>query len=240
PDSFIRSTLQFYIENAFEYGTVLHQSLEVQRARYDVDSLTAFQVRARELERQGRGLVVLGGHLGNTEHMSYPLVCVGMPVAALYSRSRQPALENAILRLRSQWGLDMCPADLSGVRRLYTCLRRGGMVAMLADQRPGRRVQRAYAPFLGCEGLSPAILPELIRRTGCAVLAMAVIRGEGGRLEVIYNEVDEAIADPDDEVAVTAQNDAISRLISRAPEQYFWHYRRFTRRRVEPRNPYKD
>ncbi|KAF0279458.1 hypothetical protein FPL11_01610 [Spiribacter aquaticus] len=81
---------------------------------------------------------------------------------------------------------------------------------------------------------------KLAERTNAPVVigwAERLERGRGYRLH--SRRVTEPVGDPDPEVAATALNREIERVVEARPAQYQWTYRRFSRRPAGWANPYE-
>ena len=120
----------------------------------------------------------------------------------------------------------MIPATASGLRKLYAHIRSGKGVGVLPDQQPSTG-QGEFAPFYGNQALTGVLVPRLVKRTGCLVLATVCERLPGGRFRVHLVPVDDEIHSEDMVTALTALNGAVERCIAIDPAQYLWSYRRF-------------
>jgi KDO2-lipid IV(A) lauroyltransferase len=109
---------------------------------------------------------------------------------------------------------------------LYGHIRAGGGAGILPDQQPSAG-QGRFAPFYGNPALTAVLVPRLVQRTGCIVLASVCERLRGGRYRVHVLPVDEAIHSEDMVASLTAMNQAIEKCIAIDPAQYLWSYRRF-------------
>jgi KDO2-lipid IV(A) lauroyltransferase len=97
---------------------------------------------------------------------------------------------------------------------------------VLPDQQPSAGRGR-FAPFYGNPALTAVLVPRLVQRTNCIVLAGICERLPGGRYRVHVLPVDEDIHSPDIVTSLTAMNRAIEECIAIDPAQYLWSYRRF-------------
>jgi len=179
----------------------------------------------RDALTSGRGLVVLAPHFGAWEYLGmylqkYP------GIAILYKPPSHPGLEKALLSKRRRGGAHLIPATPTGLRQLYGHIRGGGGAGILPDQQPSTG-QGRFAPFYGNPALTAVLVPRLVQRTGCTVLASVCERLPGGRYRVHVLPVDEAIHSEDMVTSLTAMNRAIEECISIDPAQYLWSYRRF-------------
>ncbi|NNJ64963.1 MAG: lysophospholipid acyltransferase family protein, partial [Xanthomonadales bacterium] len=173
----------------------------------------------------GRGVVVLAPHFGAWEYLGMYLQRLP-DIAILYKPPYHPGLEKALLRKRQRGGAQLIPATPSGLRRLYAHIRAGKGAGVLPDQQP-KRGKGEFAPFFGQQALTGVLVPRLVQRTNCVVLASVCQRLAGGRYLVHMLPVDEAIHSEDLVTSLTAMNRAIEDCIAIDPPQFLWSYRRF-------------
>jgi len=173
----------------------------------------------------GRGLIVLAPHFGAWEYLGiylqkYP------GIAIVYKPPSHPALDEALAEKRRRGGANLMPATPAGLRQLYAHIRAGGGAGILPDQQPSRG-QGRFAPFYGHPALTGVLVPRLVQRTGCIVLASVCERLPAGRYRVHVLPVDDAIYSEDMVTSLTAVNRAVEECIKIDPAQYLWSYRRF-------------
>lgn len=185
------------------------------------------QVRGRhhveEPLQAGRGVLVLGGHLGNWE-VSILYGSLTLPIAYLYKPPRSGEVDRLLTRYRSRFGGEMIATGGAAMRRAVRKLRNGQAVGMLFDQLP-RGGDSVQAPFFGRPVATMTLPHRLIRATGCAVVMGHCIRVPGG-WKIRFDPVPDA-DHPDPQVAAAAMNRMLERVVREAPEQYLWQYRRF-------------
>ena len=171
----------------------------------------------------GRGLLVLGGHLGNWE-ASILYGSLTLPIAYLYKPPRAPELDRWLTEYRSRFEGDMIATGGASMRRAVRKLRRGQAVGMLFDQLPkgGDSVQ---APFFGQSVATMTLPHRLVQATGCAVVMGHCLRVTGG-WKIRFDPVPDA-DHTDPQVAAAAMNRVLENVVRDAPEQYLWQYRRF-------------
>jgi KDO2-lipid IV(A) lauroyltransferase len=190
-----------------------------------------------EYHAAGKGVLALAPHFGAWEYLGMFLQGV-TNVAILYKRPSNPDLERALLARRSRGGGLFIPATAHGLRELYLHIRSGEGAGVLPDQQPSEGRAR-FAPFFGNQALTGELVPWLVQRTGCAVLATACERLEGGRFRVHILPVDDEIHSPDPDIALAAVNRAVERCVAIDPAQYLWSYRRF-KTQPEGAEPFYD
>ncbi|MBK8482289.1 MAG: hypothetical protein IPL40_14160 [Proteobacteria bacterium] len=116
----------------------------------------------------GRGIVLVGGHLGNWELVGAALARV-VPLQVLARSSYDPRWTRLIERWRQAAGVGTIWVDRPGaLRRALTLLRAGGAVALLIDQ-PLRR-GGCLVPFFGRLAPTSTLAAALAQATGAALL----------------------------------------------------------------------
>lgn len=229
-DRLARESFRHYVCSVLETGHNWYWSLERLQAR--CDAFVGEELAERALA-SGRGVVVLAPHFGAWEYLGMYLQKIP-DIAILYKPPSRPELERALLSKRRRGGGNLIPATPSGLRQLYAHLRAGKGAGVLPDQNPSRG-QGRFAPFFGHPALTGVLVPRLVQRTGCLVLASVCERLPGGRYRVHMLPVDDDIHSDDIDTALAAMNRAIERCIAIDPAQYLWSYRRFkTRPEGEP------
>lgn len=171
----------------------------------------------------GRGILVLGGHLGNWE-ISILYGSLTLPIAYLYKPPRSEKVDRLLTGYRSRFDGEMIATGGAAMRRAVRKLRQGQAVGMLFDQLP-RGGDSVQAPFFGQSVATMTLPHRLIRATGCAVVMGHCLR-VGDAWKIRFDPVPDA-DDPDPQVAAAAMNRVLEDVVRDAPEQYLWQYRRF-------------
>ena len=179
----------------------------------------------RQALGSGRGVVVLAPHFGAWEYLGMYLQKFP-DIAIFYKPPSNPGLERALLAKRRRGGAQLIPATAAGLRQLYAHIRSGRGAGVLPDQQPSTG-QGRFAPFFGNPALTGVLVPRLVQRTGCMVLACVCERLPGGRFRVHVLPVDADIHSGDMLTSLSAMNRAIESCIAIDPAQYLWSYRRF-------------
>lgn len=190
---------------------------------------------------KGKGVIAIGPHQGcwevGLQHLS--------SIAEVTSPYRAPKLEyldDWVKQGRGQGGATLVEATPSGVKALLSALRKGNMVAMLADQQPKAAGKHGsvYAPFFGLPALTMVLASRLACKTEAPVLFWFMERlpkGQGYRMNWFSTPAE--IYSPDQIESATALNLGLEQCILQCPEQYLWTYKRFDRQPNGRRSPYK-
>jgi len=171
----------------------------------------------------GRGVLVLGGHLGNWE-LSILYGSLTLPIDYLYKPPRSVEVDRLLSGYRSRFGTEMIATGGASMRRALRKLRDGRALGMLFDQLP-RGGDWVEAPFFGRPVATMTLPHRLIRATGCAVVMGHCLRLPGG-WKIRFDPVPDA-DHPDPQIAAAAMNRVLEDVVRDAPEQYLWQYRRF-------------
>ncbi len=215
-------SFKHYVCSVLETGHNWFWSLE--RLQSQCDGIVNEELIHRSLGA-GRGVVVLAPHFGAWEYLGMYLQRIP-DIAILYKPPSNPGLEKALLQKRRRGGANLIPATASGLRRLYAHIRAGKGAGVLPDQQPSTG-KGQFAPFFGVPALTGVLVPRLVHRTGCIVLASVCERLDKGRYRVHMLPVDEEIHSKDIVTSMTAMNRAIENCIAIDPAQYLWSYKRF-------------
>ncbi|HWV58363.1 MAG TPA: lysophospholipid acyltransferase family protein [Longimicrobiales bacterium] len=181
----------------------------------------------------GRGAIVVTGHLGNWEIGGASLAARGIPMDVVAQRQANPLFDRMVVRARERLGMRVIERSRATKLALRS-LREGRAVAFVADQ--DARRAGVFVPFFGrlaSTHRGPALMAV---RTGAPLFLGSCLRvGDGYRITLRQITVREGSGDVDDAViALTAAfTRGLEEAIRAAPEQYFWHHRRWKTRPVE-------
>jgi KDO2-lipid IV(A) lauroyltransferase len=166
-------------------------------------------------------------HLGNWELGGLWLSTLG-PTTILYQPPKRGEVDDIMRQGRGSAGATLVPTDRRGVAALIKCLKKGETTGILPDMEP-ELSGGVFAPFFGVPALTMTLIQNLQQRSAATVLLAACFRTESGfLLEII--EPPAAIYSEDRVTSVTALNQGIEQLVTIAPEQYQWEYKRFKKR----------
>ncbi len=171
---------------------------------------------------RGKGVVVLGPHLGCLE-LAGLYIANRLPITALYTPPRQAWVHEMMQRGRARGQAHMVEPDLKGVRALLTALKRNQAAWVLPDQSASSG-EGMVMRFLDRPAYMPTLLYRLHGATGATPLVFACERlglGRGYRLWIEpLPELPAGTA-----AAAPLVNGCIESLIRRFPSQYLWSYR---------------
>lgn len=190
-----------------------------------VDNVEAVEAAMAE----GRGVVMMTPHHASWEIGG--LYCASRwPMTTLYRPPRMAALEPLIREGRTRTGAKLAKTDASGVRALMLGLKKGEMLGILPDQEPGEG-NGVFAPFFGIPANTMVLVSRLAARAAAPVFIAHTERLSWGRgYRIRFVRCAEEVASKELEVAASALNAEVERVVRWLPEQYQWGYRRFKSR----------
>jgi Kdo2-lipid IVA lauroyltransferase/acyltransferase len=184
----------------------------------------------------GRGLIFVTGHLGNWELGGAYVAARGVPLDAIARRMANPLFDRYLTATRSRLGM-VVVHDAEAVRRTPRALRDGRAIAFLADQGV-LGLASTYVPFFGRPAKTPRGPAVFALRLKVPVVFAVALRQPSGLYRLIVEPVtveETGDRERDIDAIVAAYTAALERWVRRAPEQYFWHHRRW--RRQPPGTP---
>jgi len=215
-----RANTREMFRTLLECGPIWHRDREWIRQR--IVSVIGRRHVEQPLQ-SGRGVLVLGGHLGNWE-LSILYGSLTLPIDYLYKPPKSARLDRLLTRYRCRFDTEMIATGGAAMRRAVRSLRNGRALGMLFDQLP-RGGEWVEAPFFGQPVATMTLPHRLVQATGCAVVMGHCLRTAGG-WRIRFDPVPDA-EHPDPEIAAAAMNRVLEEVVRAAPEQYLWQYRRF-------------
>jgi KDO2-lipid IV(A) lauroyltransferase len=173
----------------------------------------------------GRGIVFLTPHLGCFE-ITAQQIALRTPLTVMYRPPKKAALKPLIEGARARHNLHLAPANMSGVRILAKCLRKGEPIGLLPDQVP-QEGEGVWAPFFGRSAYTMTLPAKLARMGDAEVILVYAERKPGGAGYIVRFVPFEGALDGSAAEQATIVNQAMERLIARCPSQYFWSYNRY-------------
>ncbi|MDE2979944.1 MAG: lysophospholipid acyltransferase family protein [Gemmatimonadota bacterium] len=180
--------------------------------------------------REGRGVMVVSGHLGNWEVGAAGVVARGFPMDIIVARQRNRHFDRYLTRARERLGVGVIPRG-DAPRGALASLKAGRVVGLMGDQ--DARAAGVFVDFFGRPASTARGPAVLSMRAGVVLATFCAIRLPGWRprYEVRIEAVPEVEPGIDRAAAVMTLTRAFtSRLeeqVRKQPCQYFWHHRRW-------------
>jgi KDO2-lipid IV(A) lauroyltransferase len=187
-------------------------------------------LRARE---QGKGVLVLTGHLGAWELSSFYHSLMGMPMGMVIRRLDNPLVDAFVNRIRCLRGNRVIHKD-DFARGLIASMRAGETVGILMDTNM-TPPQGVFVPFFGVLACTASGMARIAEKTGAAVVPGFLLWEESERKYVLrFGEELEVVhtgdAEQDAVTNTAAFTAAIEGYVRQYPEQWLWMHRRWKTR----------
>ena len=198
-----------------------------------MEQVTGWDLVERALA-QGRGLMVVTGHLGNWELGGSYVAARGVPLEAVARRMENPLFDHYLTETRRRIGMTVIH-DADAVRRVPRALREQHAVAFLVDQ-GAVGLASTWVPFFGRYAKTPRGPAVFALRLRAPLLFACALRQPSGRFAIHFEEVpveQTGTLDADVDRIVASYTSTLERWVRRAPEQYFWHHRRWKHQRPD-------
>ncbi len=213
-------------------GRVAIESIVLSRATRE-EVLAAFaEVRGHEvLERafaQGKGVILVAGHLGNWELSAAYIAARGLPIDAIAMHMANPLSDAFFKRTRERLGMRVLFADES-VRAIPKALKAGRGVGFLSDQ-SAKGLASTFIPFFGRPARTPRGAAVFALRNDLPMVFVAALRRPDGRYVAHFEPVPlvhTGDKEADIDATVARYTQVLERLVREHPEQYFWQHRRW-------------
>jgi len=177
---------------------------------------------------EGRGVMVVTGHLGNWELGGSYVAARGIPIDVIARGAANPEFERWVTETREGLGMRVVH-DSEAVRSTPRALRENRLVAMVSDQ-GALGLASTYVPFFGRPAKTPRGPAVFALRLGVPVLFAASLRRPDGTFHLTFERVpvtDTGDRDHDVDAIVATYTAMLEAWVRRAPEQYFWQHRRW-------------
>jgi Kdo2-lipid IVA lauroyltransferase/acyltransferase len=179
---------------------------------------------------EGRGAIVLTGHVGNWEIGGAAVAASGVPIDVVVRLMGNPLFDEYLTAARSRLGMTVV-RDRDAVRHTARALRDGHVMAFLIDQ-SGLHIASTFVPFFGRPAKTPRGPAVLALRLAVPIFFGVSIRQPDGRYHMDIREITtERTGDTDRDVdaILNEYSRLLEHYVREAPEQYFWQHRRWKR-----------
>ena len=176
-----------------------------------------------------RPIIVLAPHFIGFE-MGGIRLHLDHPMATMYSRQRNAAVDAMLLRGRTRFNESRVYSRQDGIRPIVRALRSGLPLFYLPDMDFGRR-DAVFVPFFGVPAATITALSRLAAISGAAVLPCITrqLPGAQGYVARLYPAW-ENFPGTDPAADARRMNAFIEARVREMPEQYYWVHKRFKTR----------
>ena len=173
--------------------------------------------------KAGKAVLFLTPHMGSFE-IAAQYAAHHMPITVLYRRPKATWIEPMMREGRGRANVRLVPADLSGVREIFSAIQRAEAIGFLPDQVPGVG-EGEWADFFGRAAYTMTLAAKLASRDNVACfLAFAKRLPRGTGYSILVQPLTPARPG---ESATRRLNRALEELVALCPEQYLWGYNRY-------------
>ncbi len=187
---------------------------------------------------EGRGVILLTGHIGAWELSVYAHSVYGYPMSFLKRNVDNPLVEELAERRRARFG-NRGIDKRGSVREVLKTLKAGGVVGILADLNAARE-EGVFCDFFGIPACTTAGVATLALRTGAVVLPGYLLWDEAAQIHRLHFEppvetINTGNQKEDVQTNTARYTERLEAVIRRYPEQWLWIHRRWrTRPQGEP------
>ena len=198
-----------------------------------------FKVENRYLYSQTNrdsGLILLSAHNRSVDLLLNQLT-IQDDVTAIFKPIKIKLLNEFVKKNRQKSGSNVFETNFTGVKELFSALKRGEAVAMAADQVPAKNMG-VYEEFFGRKVYTTNLIPSLYSKTKAPIVSVAIHSDNlTNKLYIRYGSKSTYKEKP--QYNAKAMNDEIEKIININPEDYNWEYKRFKKQEVEDKTIYK-
>jgi KDO2-lipid IV(A) lauroyltransferase len=187
---------------------------------------------------RGQAVIFVSGHLANWEVMPFVATQLGIEGGEVYRPVNNPFVNNWLLRQRAKNGpQEQIAKGPQGTRRIFTLLRAGKAIFLLADQKTNEGVA---VPFFGRDAMTTPAPAALTLKLGAVLVPVSNERIAGSRFHV---RVHPPIAfqpsgnhERDVYALTLAINETMEKMVRVRPSQWLWIHRRWPKPGDKPRS----
>ncbi|MGZ6142157.1 MAG: lysophospholipid acyltransferase family protein [Myxococcales bacterium] len=185
----------------------------------------------RKAHAEGKGVVLVTGHIGAWELFARRIAALGLPSGTVAKQAQDPRLTALLQQARQSAGVRVFwRGSPMSARELLRFLKAGGMLGVLIDQ--DTDVAGVHVPFFGRPAFTPRAAGDLAARLHAPMVFGCAHRLAGNVHRIVLRRVDVArTGDRDaDSLALTARaTKLIEDEIRANPAEWVWMHPRWRR-----------
>ncbi|HVF47592.1 MAG TPA: lysophospholipid acyltransferase family protein [Pyrinomonadaceae bacterium] len=192
-----------------------------------------FAAAYQQTKTEGRGRIILGGHMGNWELQAFSYPIFFEPLSFLARRMDNPRIEETVRAIRTRLGNKQID-KVNAAGPILRVLRAGGTVGVLADVNSHPK-EGVFVPFFGIPACTATGIAMLAARANAAIVPMfAIWDQEKKKYKIVHGDIIEPVntgnrqADIEQTTALCVA--ATERVIRDYPDQWIWIHRRWKTR----------
>ena len=221
----VRASFINLARNVLEILYMPHLNKKNFRKYIEIDHLERMEAALAE----GKGVVVLTGHIGTWEWLSAAFSLNGMPVTAIAKSQPNMQYTYALNDLRKTIDVEIFSRGTSELLAAARALKQGKILGFLADQDAGPG--GAFIDFLGRPASTPMGPAVFARKFNAPVLPAFILRKKDGRHRVVIGEAlryeDHGDTDRDLYDFTVKMTRILERVVRENPTQWLWFQKRW-------------
>lgn len=177
---------------------------------------------------QGRGCILLTGHLGFWEAGSFAFPALGLPTAIVAKPMKNPFVDGYFRRLRESHGGYVIDSR-KGARRIVKALQSNHLVGILMDQHTARK-QAVRVPFFGRPAYTTPVITQMAKKYQVPVVPVFAYRNDDHTYRAkVYPPLllDHDLSEAGIVAGTTLLTAKIEEAIRHDIGQWFWIHRRW-------------
>lgn len=203
---------------------------ELSRLRSSVPALDgSARALLDEALAEGKGVIVISGHIGNWELLGQSIAAAGYPIATVAAPSYDPRVTRLLQKMRTLRGLKIIWRDKDNAgKAILRVLRQNSLMAFLIDQ--DTKTAGDFVPFFGRPAFTPTTPAALALRTGAPVI-LCWHQRRHKRHNITIERIHYAPignAEQDVKMLTAAMTQRLESVIRSVPEQWVWLHKRWS------------
>ncbi|MCK5525505.1 MAG: lysophospholipid acyltransferase family protein [Candidatus Latescibacteria bacterium] len=186
---------------------------------------------------EGKGVLLLSGHIGNWELLGAYLAMKGYPLSVVGKSLNNPRLDRLLVAHRERFGLRNI-ARGKATRQILRALHRGEFVGFLIDQ--DTKVEGAFVDFFGRPAYTPTGPVTLSLKLGAPIVPVAIHRERDNTYHLVVRPRIELIRTGDEtedrRINTATCSKILEEFIREYPAQWVWMHRRWKTKALPMKN----
>lgn len=216
------------------FGKVFVDALRLEKL--NTRSLVSVKNRSclDEALKEGKGTILLSGHLGNWEIIPLWLAQMGYEVCPVVKRQKNRGANLFFINLRNRTGTFPVYSRVSS-HDIVRILHSGRIVGLASDQDARRK--GVFVPFFGIPTSTPRGAAVFHLKTKSPLVLAICLKNPNGTYRLKFERISANVERGDAVATITGEyTSRLENEIRKHPEQYFWYHRRWKTKPRRHRN----
>ncbi len=183
----------------------------------------------REIHARGKGVILLGAHLGNWELLAQ-CICLeaGLSINIIVQSQSNTLIDRSINKIRTRFGNKIIPMGIA-IREIFRVLQHGDTVGILADQ--SAPMESITIEFFGRKVPTHEGPAAFSLKTRAPIILCFAVRNADGAYRVKFEEVpssDLRSYNQENIIELTRRHvEMTEKYIRQYPDQWMWMHKRW-------------